>query len=148
MNKTTIIERLKSLLDEKVSIAWNAMQAAQASANEESKSSAGDKYETGRAMAQNERDRYAQQYEILRQERLQLERQELAAHYERVEFGSLIETSEGWFLIAISVGIIPVDTEKVVVISPGSPIGSQLLGKRVGEHFQFRGKSCSIIRIE
>ncbi len=144
MDKELLLERLKGLIDEKVSIAWNAMQAAQASANEESKSSAGDKYETGRAMAQNERDRYAQQYELLRQERLQLERKELTIPCQKGELGALIQANEEWFFIAISVGALEVEGIKIFVISPASPIGAQLLHKRAGESFLFNRKTYQI----
>lgn len=147
MTKEFLLERLKAIVDEKVSIAWNAMQAAQASANEESKSSAGDKYETGRAMAQNERDRYAQQYELLRQERLQLERKELAMPCQKGELGALIQANDEWFFIAISIGALEIEETKVFVISPGSPIGNQLLHKRVGDTFFFNRKTYQITSV-
>lgn len=148
MNKQLLLDHLKALLDEKLSIAWNAMQAAQASANEESKSSAGDKYETGRAMAQNERDRYAQQYEVLRQERLQLERKELTQTCQKGELGALIETDEATFFIAISLGTVETESGKVFVISPASPIGGQLLGKKTGDSFLFNRKTSVITGME
>ena len=138
MTKEFLLEQLKAIVDEKVSIAWNAMQAAQASANEESKSSAGDKYETGRAMAQNERDRYAQQYELLRQ---------LSMPCQKGELGALIQANDEWFFIAISVGALEIEKTKVFVISPGSPIGNQLLHKRVGDTFFFNRKTYQITRI-
>jgi len=41
-------------IDERIQVANQAIQFAQDSANDETKSTAGDKYETGRAMAQLE----------------------------------------------------------------------------------------------
>jgi hypothetical protein len=72
--KQDVIDYIKNQLEERMQAAWGAMQAAQASANEESKSSAGDKYETARAMGQLDRDMYARQYEQARQERVLIER--------------------------------------------------------------------------
>ena len=66
--KKGLYTEVSRLLTEKIRVAETAMQAAQASANEETKSSAGDKYETGRAMAQNDRDMYARQFLQLKQE--------------------------------------------------------------------------------
>ena len=45
-----------AFLAERIAAATTAMQAAQESANSDTKSSAGDKYETGREMATAERD--------------------------------------------------------------------------------------------
>ncbi|MFT4031008.1 MAG: transcription elongation factor [Siphonobacter sp.] len=147
MQKLQIIEHLKKMLDERVQVAWNAMQAAQASANEESKSSAGDKYETARAMAQNERDRHAQQYELARLERLQLERLPTAVSLEKVEPGALVTTQDDCFFIAVSVGAIMLEQQRILVVSPASPIGNQLIGKKAGDQFVFKGKPTFIISV-
>ena len=52
--KLLLLNTIKAQLDEKIQVALQAMKAAQESANAETKSSAGDKYETGRAMGQIE----------------------------------------------------------------------------------------------
>jgi hypothetical protein len=74
MDKATVIAHMKSLLDERMQVAWTAMEAAQESANDQGKSSMGDKYETSRSMGQLDRNMHARQYEQVRQERLILER--------------------------------------------------------------------------
>ena len=53
----------QKIVEHRLATAQQAMDAAQQSANQEEKSSAGDKYETGRAMAQLERDKAATQVE-------------------------------------------------------------------------------------
>jgi hypothetical protein len=53
----------QKIVEDRLATAQQAMDAAQQSANQEEKSSAGDKYETGRAMAQLERDKAATQVE-------------------------------------------------------------------------------------
>ncbi len=74
MNKKELTEYMKGLLDARMQVAWEAMEAAQDSANDQSKSSAGDKYETARSMGQLDRNMHARQYEQVRQERVILER--------------------------------------------------------------------------
>ena len=59
--KKHLHERCLAIVQQRMCDAKEAMDGAQQSANQEEKSSAGDKYETGRAMAQIARDQAAQQ---------------------------------------------------------------------------------------
>jgi transcription elongation GreA/GreB family factor len=147
INKKILLNHVKSLLDERIKISFDAMQAAQESANEEGKSSAGDKYETGRAMAQIERNRYAQQYEAARQERAFLDKIDEKQKSNHVNLGALVVTSAGIFFVAVSVGLVNFEANQVMVISQQSPVGVLLFGKKVGEKFHFRGKENVIFEI-
>lgn len=145
--KINAISHLKSVLDERMKLAWDAMEAAQQSGNQESKSTVGDKYETARSMAQQERDLHARQYEQLRQERLILERIDASIHPTQVGLGALVQTTGGTFLISVSVGKIVLDGQTILAISTNSPIGSALMSKKIGENFVFQGKQQSILSI-
>jgi hypothetical protein len=106
MNKKALIEYMKELLDERMQVAWKAMEAAQDSANDQSKSSAGDKYETARSMGQLDRNMHARQYEQVRQERVVLEKIGESESLSRGAVGALLETSAGWFFISVSLGAV------------------------------------------
>lgn len=117
------------------------MDAAQEAANTESKSSMGDKYETGRAMAQLDRDLYARRFDQLVRELEALERiGENPAFSDKVKLGSLARTSVGWVLVAVSFGVVEAEGLKVMVVSGQSPLGGAVLGKSAGDSFMFRGK--------
>ena len=145
--RPAVFAALKTLLDERMHTAHAAMQAAQASANEEGKSSAGDKYETARAMGQLDRDMHARQYETARQERQLLDRLADTPSADRVVPGSLVRTSAGWFVLAVSAGKLAVDGQEIIAVSAQSPVGAALLGKRVGEGFVFMKKSAEVLEI-
>ncbi len=138
--KKQLLEAIKQKLDYNLRVCYEAMQAAQASANAETKSSAGDKYETGRAMGQIERDLHAQQYEKIRIERQIVEKINPDTCFERIALGALAQTSTGWFFVSTSLGQITVENKVVMVVSAKSPIGTLLMGKRVGESFHFQEK--------
>lgn len=122
---------------------------AQSSANEETKSSAGDKYETGRAMAQREVEMNTRQ--VMEAEKLLLKLESLST-IENIEGiiipGSLVYTSGGVFYIAISIGLISLDQKQYYVVSSDSPIGKLLLGKTNGDSFIWNGHSNTINSIE
>ncbi|NBA85300.1 hypothetical protein GVN16_05980 [Emticicia sp. CRIBPO] len=144
-------EKLKEFifehLDNRILASEKAVKAAQDSANGESKSSAGDKYETGRAMAQNDRDMYAMQLHQAKGERNMLEKIRFEEETKIIRPGALTETSMGWFMIAISIGVATIDQQKIMIISPQSPIGEVLMGKSEGDSFSFRDKTFKIISV-
>ena len=123
MNKIALIGYMKGLLDERLQVAWAAMEAAQESANDQSKSSMGDKYETSRSMGQLDRNMHARQYEQIRQERLILDRIGASELPERAAVGSLIDTTAGWFFISVSLGRLQFETTDLLAISSASPVG-------------------------
>ncbi len=148
--KQHLINHLISLLDDRMAVAGKAMEAAQESANDQSKSSAGDKYETSRSMGQLDRNMHARQYEQARQERTVLERLEAtneAGAYERVALGSLVKTTAGYFFIAVSAGIVTVEGQTIIAVSAATPIGKALLGKEVKGTFLFKAKNRKIEEI-
>jgi transcription elongation GreA/GreB family factor len=148
--KDTLLIYLTTLLDERMAASWKAMEAAQESANDQSKSSAGDKYETSRSMGQLDRNMHARQYEQARQERTVLERLGALpeqASSERIAVGALVKTSAGYFFIAVSAGPVQVENQTILAVSAASPIGQVLLGKQVKDTFLFQGKKQMIQEI-
>ncbi|ACT93871.1 hypothetical protein [Dyadobacter fermentans] len=147
MDKATVIAELKSLLDERMQVAWTAMEAAQESANDQGKSSMGDKYETSRSMGQLDRNMHARQYEQARQERLILEKIGEGESPVRSAVGTLLETTAGWFFIAVSLGAVKIENETVLAVSSSSPVGASLLGKEAGAYFEFMKKQHRIVAL-
>ncbi len=145
--KEKLLHEAKTILDDRIKMAFDAMQAAQASANSEGKSSAGDKYETGRAMGQIERDLNAHQYEKLKRERQILDRIDISLAPTRVAVGSLVSTSVGTFWIAVSLGVLNIDNQQIMVVSAASPIGQALMGLQMGSEFIFQQKKATIDKI-
>ncbi|TAF96061.1 MAG: transcription elongation factor [Cytophagia bacterium] len=143
--KQQLIETVTQLIAQRMNAAQTAMQAAQESANSETKSSAGDKYETGRAMGQLDRNMYAQQYEQARQEMAVINQlAEKVVSDQVIVPGALVKTTNGLFWIAVSVGQIEVNGQSVLVVSAQAPIGKMLLHKKVGDSIEWAGKKNQI----
>lgn len=145
--KEKLLEKVKELIENRMQTSFEAMEAAKNSANEEGKSSAGDKYETARAMGQLDREMNGRMYEQARQERLSLDKIDTETLFTKVAFGALVETTMGYFFVAIGAGIIDLDAKKFMTISPQAPIGQLIMGKTAAETFDFRGKTHKIIAI-
>ena len=126
-----------------------AMVDAQESANTEEKSSAGDKYETGRAMMQIERDKAAQQLnEAMKLKQVLDQINNTEVRQSVVSLGSVVITSSSpHFYVAISVGKIQIDGAEYIALAPQSPIGKALLNLKVNDTFMYNNKSCTIVEI-
>ena len=135
--KQELLNRCLALGEQRIENARQAMSAAQEAANNESKSSAGDKYETGRAMAQIERDKAAQQLSEALALKNSVEIIALNPPSGNVLLGSLVKTDGPHFFIAISAGKVRVDDTDFFVVAPASPIGRALIGLQRGDPFTF-----------
>lgn len=131
-------------ISEKINAIQKAIDDARAAANNESKSSAGDKHETARAMMHLEQEKNARQLQEMQKLQKVLHQISPDSINEKAALGSLIKTSSGYFYLAISIGKINFNNTAFFVISPVSPIGQQLLGKQVGDSIAFNGKKMVI----
>lgn len=134
--------------EERIANATEAIKAARDSSTEDTKSSAGDKYETGRAMMQLDIDRQTLQLGEAQKLKTFLERMDPENLSDTVQNGSLAFTNQGIFYLAISLGQVELDKKKYFVISPSSPIGTQLMTQKVGGKFTFNGKDYKVTAIE
>lgn len=117
------------------------------SLNSETKSSAGDKHETGRAMVQLEQEKLGQQLQELDATRSILNKIKIDKRSNKIRLGSLVKTSMADYFIAISAGAFKHDQGIVYCISANAPIAKLLIGKENGENFVFNGKGQSILEV-
>ena len=135
--KEILYQHCQTYVETRITNARQAMEAAQEAANSESKSSAGDKYETGRAMAQLERDRHAQLLADATRQQQELEQIDAQKPYSTVQPGSVVMTDRGNYFIGISAGKISVDAVDYFAVSPASPIAAMLKNKTTGDTVSF-----------
>jgi len=134
----------QAYIEQRIDAAQKAIAIAQESANEETKSSAGDKYETGRAMAQLEIEKNSTQLAEAQKLKVALSQIKPDQTSYAVQAGSLVITNQGNFYISISAGQFTVDNVSYFSISPASPIGSKLMGLKEGAQFSFNTKTYLI----
>ncbi|MGB3608020.1 MAG: 3-oxoacyl-ACP synthase [Psychroserpens sp.] len=119
----------------------------QESLTSETKSSAGDKHETGRAMLQLEREKAGQQLAEIQKTNQLLSQIDIAKRSEFIGLGSLVYTTSSNYFVAISAGELKTENLICYAISANTPIGKLLLGKTVGDEVQFRDQAFKIIKV-
>lgn len=133
MNKQEIINIIKAKAADKIQYFENLIAETRAS-NNDTKSSMGDKYETGREMLQQEINNLQRQLnEVLNQQAVL---QKITSDpSEKVQNGALVKTDKGLFYVAVSMGEIIFENQKIITVSAESPLVKIMYNKKAGENF-------------
>lgn len=124
-------------IEQRIATAQLALDMANSSANEETKSSAGDKYETTREMIQQDVDKHsAALAEAVKQKQL-LQLINADKPTDKIQPGSLVITDKNSFYISISAGTIMLGDTKYLAIAASSPIGIKMIDHTAGHTFVF-----------
>lgn len=149
--KTSLKQKLHSLclqnVEQRILNAQLAINNAKESANDDTKSSAGDKHETGRAMAQLEQEKSANQLNEALSLKKALEKLDLTISSKSVQVGSVVLTDKGNFFISIPVGKLTVEKETYYSISIGSPIGEKIKNLVKNDTFNMNGIVYKILGV-
>lgn len=142
--KTALYQACHQFIIARIDTANTALAQAREASNDDTKSSAGDKFETTREMMQQD---------IFRNKRLLADAEQNLSLLKsigdvpvsgNVKNGSLVVTSQGIFYISISAGQLTVNGKTAFAISAASPVGQLMLGKKVSETFTFNQKEYRI----
>ena len=142
--KEQLYQVCKAFLQERLDAVKGIITNVQESLQSETKSSAGDKHETGRAMLQLEREKAGKQLAALQIQQELLAKVTIDKPSEVIRLGSLVQSNKGTFFIAISKGQINIANDRYFAIAPNAPIGQLLLGKKEGDSVQFNDTTIKI----
>lgn len=147
----TIKEQLytacRDFLMDKIQSVEASLQEIQEAAGQETKSSAGDKYETAREMMQQERNKWEARLALLKSQLQELNYLERQTNGNTVQPGCIIETDKGYFLLGPAIGKVENALVKLMCISPGAPLGQALLHKKAGAPITLNGNTYHLISL-
>jgi transcription elongation GreA/GreB family factor len=145
--KETLFKQCESFVNKRLQTIEEALSSNQKALQAETKSSAGDKHETGRAMLQLEMEKASQQLIGVDEMKITLAKIDIFKQHKIVHLGSIVETDHFNYFLSISAGKLTTHEKDYFAVSISSPIGKRLLGKKTGEQFTFNGSTTKIIAI-
>lgn len=146
MHKSELIKLINQKLSEKIQNFEKLIAETRAS-NNDTKSSMGDKYETGREMLQQEINNLQTQLnEVLKQQGFL--KTILIKPSDKAEKGAIVKTEKGLFFISVSLGEVTFENQKIICISPESPLAKAMNGKQKGDVFSLNNMSQKIVDIQ
>jgi transcription elongation GreA/GreB family factor len=132
------------LIKNKLSNQNNTIKDLEFSVANETKSTAGDKYETSLAMLQIEIVNEAKKKEVLNELRLNLNTLDPSINYTTVKKGSLVKCGKYYFYISAAIGKLNIDSIEVMAISPIAPLAKLLINLSIGEQVQYNNQTFII----
>lgn len=145
--KEILVDHLRKIIDLRIETANRDIQIAKESRDNETKSTAGDKYETGRAMVQFELEKNMEQLNKAIQLKNELAQIDLYGKFSATGFGCIVKTTHDNYFISIGLGKINIGQEIYYAISSASPIGIILNKKNTGDEVNILGKKIIITEI-
>lgn len=146
-NKDALFDQCILILQSKIARYSSKINELDIAIAEDTKSSAGDKFETSREMHQQEIDKLNGQLEIVKSDLLKISHLNNKESSLSITEGSLVQTNIMHFLIAASVGKLSVNNQIFYVISAQAPIAKILFGKFMGDTVTFNGKTHTVLSI-
>ena len=138
--KKRVIEFITLLIKDKTQLLKFELDSINKEKNNLKKSSAGDKFETSRALMQTEYDKIHNQLLIFKNQLRAIKSISLSDKKKKVGVGSFIKTNKSFYFISIGLGKQIIDNNAINIISLSSPIGKLLNNKKKGDKIVFNYK--------
>lgn len=146
--KQKIKSHYQNLLSEKINELRFMISDLAQDAQNDAKGSAGDKHETALSMMHLEQEKLNQKLaEIISQKNV-VDKIDADAIHAKVALGSLVQTNEMLFYISAALPKIQLENKTIIAVSPQSPLGSQLMGKSLGDEILINTNRFQIKAIE
>ena len=145
--KKQLYSQCQDYVEKRIQIATEALNSSQASANDESKSTAGDKHDTGKAMMQIEVEQFSRQLAEAQKLKIELSRVNISNSNSTVVLGSLVETDKGFYFISISAGKLEINTKHYFAASISSGFAQAVKGLKKGDKGHLHGSVIEILNV-
>ncbi|MCA0131228.1 3-oxoacyl-ACP synthase [Winogradskyella alexanderae] len=137
----------QDILNDRLKVIQTTISGIQNALLSETKNTAGDKHETGRAMLQLEREKAGQQLAEIQKQFEILNKINPRQVHSKVALGSIVFTTLSNYFISTSVGEIQLKNQNFFAISMASPIATLIAGKTTDQSFLFRNEEITITKI-
>ena len=145
--KRAVKEQCLAIMQERLRHVHDAIEETEDSVNNENKSTVGDKHEVARAMGHLQQEMMSGQLDKANDEIALISALNTDLLYDKVTTGAVVVCPDAIFFIAVGLGNILVNEQKVIVLSPIAPLALSMLEKQRGDTFEFNRNMIAITDI-
>jgi transcription elongation GreA/GreB family factor len=146
--KQKIKSHYQNLLSDKINELRFMISDLAQDAQNDAKGSAGDKHETALSMMHLEQEKLNQKLSEIIEQKNVVDKIDADAIHNKIALGSLVQTNDMLFYISAALPKIQLEDKTIITVSPQSPLGSQLLGKSLGDEVVINTNRFQIKAIE
>ncbi len=136
------------LLQDKIDVYRDMISGLADDAQNDAKSSAGDKHETALSMMHLEQEKLSAKLQEAIHFKEILSKIDVSMDSDKVILGSLVKANNLQLFISAALPKITIDGISVLALSPQSPLGSQLIGKEVGDEVEVNGSKFTVEAVQ
>ena len=146
--KQKIKSHYQNLLSEKINELRFMISDLAQDAQNDAKGSAGDKHETALSMMHLEQEKLNQKLAEIIEQKNVVDKIDADAIHNKIALGSLVQTNDMLLYISAALPKIQLENKTIIAVSPQSPLGSQLMGKSLGDEIVINTNRFQIKAIE
>ncbi|WP_313805378.1 GreA/GreB family elongation factor [Flavobacterium sp.] len=146
--KQKILQHHMVLLQDKIDVYRDMISGLADDAQNDAKSSAGDKHETALSMMHLEQEKLSAKLQEAIHFKEILSKIDVSMDSDKVILGSLVKANNLQLFISAALPKITIDGISVLALSPQSPLGSQLIGKEVGDEVEVNGSKFTVEAVQ
>lgn len=145
--KQELYKKCKTILNQRLELINSVNEGLKNALQSETKSTAGDKHETGRAMLQLEREKSGKQLAEIQKQVQIITKINPEQEHTNAALGSVVVTTNATYFISVSLGCMQIDSNDYYCISAATPMAKALLAKKVGDEVSFREQKFTITSV-
>ena len=145
--KIQLYRQCHNILKERLVVVRKSISDIKQALESETKSTAGDKHETGRAMLQIEREKAGQQLAEIQKQFEILNKLNPNSTQKTGALGTIVFTSKANYFLSISTGELKAENKSFYAISMATPLAKLLVSKSEGDLIRFRDDTITITKI-
>ena len=146
--KPQILSQYKSIVQEKIETLQKMISDLTIDAQNDAKGSAGDKHETALAMMHIEQEKLTQKLKEVIEQKNILDKIDDSQNHSIIALGSLVKANDTYFFISSALPKTTIENQDIFALSPQSPLGTKLMGSKVGSEFQMNTTIYNIQSVE
>nr|WP_315145919.1 hypothetical protein [uncultured Flavobacterium sp.] len=146
--KQKIHQHYQQLVQDRIDVFRDMIVALTEDSKNDAKGSAGDKHETALSMMHIEQEKLNHKLKEVLAQKAVLDKIDSTTIAKTIIVGSLVKANGIYLYLCAALPKIAVDGINVIALSPQSPLGNKLMGKKVGFSFEINGTKYLIESIE
>ena len=131
-------------IQDKIDVFRDMILALTEDSKNDAKGSAGDKHETALSMMHLEQEKLNHKLKEVLEQQTVLDKIDSSLIHKSIALGSLVQANGLYLYVSSALPKISIDGITIIALSPQSPLGSKLLGNKVGFTFEIIGTNYQI----
>lgn len=145
--KQKIYQYYQQLVQDRIDVFRDMIAALTEDSKNDAKGSAGDKHETALSMMHLEQEKLNTKLREVLAQKAVLDKMDSSVIAETIILGSLVKANGIYLYLSLALPKITIDGVNVIALSPQSPLGTHLMGNKVGFTFEINTTKYTIEEI-